>query len=162
MPKKFGQGKKFLVEKELVEGELTLRKLRLPAEARMTKASLLRWVALAMGLISPGESRDAVIPVLDALFYYQVKGRKAGVSEFKEYIDKNNYEPFSEKTIRYQLMKLRDMGLVEKDVNTYYFKKDAYTNDLKIGIFSSLDKNFGEIKGRLEEALSSLISQYLK
>lgn len=157
-----GQKSAVLAEAGLIEHELTIRKLRLPPEARLTKKSLLRWVALSLGLISPGETRDAIIPVLDALFYFQVKGRKAGVNEFKEYIDKQDYGGIGEKTLRYQLMKLRDIGFVEKEANTYYFVRDPYSNDLKSGIFSNLDKNYSATKGRLEEALSSLIAQYLQ
>ena len=151
---------KFIAEEDLIETEMTIRKMRLPSETRLTRKSLLRWFALSIGLITPGESRDAIIPVLDALFYYGVERRKAGVGEFKSYTDSQGYS-ITEKTIRYQLMKLRDLGLVEKEENTYYFKRDPYSNELKAGIFSALDATYSETKGRLEEALSSLIAQYM-
>ncbi len=149
----------FVIEKALIERELVLRKLRLPPESRLTRKALLRWVALSLGLITPGESRDAVIPVLDGLFNFHTKYRGASVSELMDYMASQEYT-VTEKTLRYQLMKLRQSGLVEKKENLYSFVKDPYSDDLKAGIFSSLDSVYSETKGRLEEAFSSLFSQY--
>ena len=149
----------FVIEKALIERELVLRKLRLPPESRLTRKSLLRWVALSLGLITPGESRDAVIPVLDALFSFHAKYRGASVSELMDYMLSQDYK-ITEKTLRYQLMKLRNTGLIEKKGNVYSFVRDPYSNDLKAGIFLSLDSVYSETKGRLEEAFSSLFSHY--
>lgn len=152
----------FAAEKGLIEGEMTIRRMRLPPEARLAKKSLLRWVALSMGLITPGESRDAAIPVLDALFHYQTRNQRPTTSEIKAYIDKS-YPEITEKTVRYQLGKLREAGLVEKSQNQYAFVKapDSQDGDLKAGIFLALDRHYGTTKGRLEEALTSLVAQYL-
>jgi len=149
----------FILEKGLIERELTLRKLRLPPDAKVTRKALLRWVALSLGLISPGESRDAVLPVLDGLFNFHVKRRGASVSELMDFMAAQGYE-VNEKTLRYQLMKLRDQGLVEKKENVYSFVKAPFSDDLKAGIFLVLDSTYSDTKGRLEEAFSSLFSQY--
>ncbi len=164
MPKDFGHGQNtFVAEQDLIENEMTVRKLRLPPEARLTRKSLLRWCALSMGLITPGESRDTIISILDGLFYYNLKGKKPTTRDLKIYIDEN-YEATTEKTIRYQLGKLRKQGLVESSQNQYYFVKapDAPEADLKAGIFLAMDRHYGQTKGRLQEALTSLIAQYLR
>ncbi|MFH1786546.1 MAG: hypothetical protein ABH829_02800 [archaeon] len=150
-----------VAEAELIEAEMTIRKMRLPPEARLTRKALIRWVALSLGLITPGESRDTILSILDALFYYNFRGKKPTTRDLKDYID-SNWEETTEKTIRYQLGKLRETGFLEKSENTYTFVKDpeAPEHDLKAGIFLALDKHFGQSKGRLLEALTSLQSQY--
>ena len=162
-PKDFGQSQNsFAAEQDLIEKEMTIRALRLPPEARLTKKSLLRWTALSLGLITPGESRDTIISILDALFFYQIKGRRPTTRDIKSYIDEN-YSETTEKTIRYQLGKLRETGFIEKNENTYSFVRapDAPDTDLKAGIFLAMDKHYGSTKGRLQEAITSLVSQYL-
>ena len=150
-----------VAEADLIESEMTLRQMRLPPEARLTRKSLLRWVALSLGLITPGESRDTILSILDALFYHNFKGKKPTTRDIKEYID-SNWSETTEKTIRYQLGKLRETGFVVKSENTYAFIRapDAHESDIKAGIFLALDKHYGHTKGRLLEALTSLQSQY--
>ena len=163
-PKDSGQSRNtFVAEQDLIEKEITLRQMRLPPEARLTRKSLLRWTALSLGLITPGESRDTIISILDALFYHQIKGRRPTTRDIKAYIDQN-YSETTEKTIRYQLGKLRESGFVEKSENTYSFIRapNAPDSDLKAGIFLAMDKHYGSTKGRLDEAITSLISQYLQ
>jgi len=163
-PKDSGQSQNsFAAEQGLIEGEMTLRQLRLPPEARLTRKSLLRWTALSLGLITPGESRDTIISILDALFHYQLRGRRPTTRDLKSYIDEH-YSETTEKTIRYQLGKLRKTGFIEKSENSYSFVRapDAPDSDLKAGIFLAMDKHYGTTKGRLEEAITSLISQYLQ
>jgi len=153
----------FAAEKDLIEKEMTFRQMRLPPEARLTKKSLLRWVALRLGLITPGESRDTIISLLDALFYYQIKGKTPTTRDIKAYIDEH-YSETTEKTIRYQLGKLRETGFIEKDANSYRFVRapEAAETDVRAGIFLAMDKHYGSTKGRLQEAITSLVSQYLQ
>jgi len=153
----------FAAEKDLIESEMTLRRLRLPPEARLTRKSLLRWVALSLGLITPGESRDTIISILDALFHYQVRGKSPTTRDIKAYIDQN-YSETTEKTIRYQLGKLRETGFIEKDANSYRFVRapNAPENDIRAGIFLAMDKHYVSSKNRLQDAITSLVSQYLQ
>ena len=60
-----------LNEAALIESEMTLRNLRLTAEVLETKRSAIRWLALSLGIINPGESRLGSLAVLDALVYFQ-------------------------------------------------------------------------------------------
>lgn len=153
----------FAAEKSLIEAEMTLRKMRLPPEARLTRKSLLRWVALSLGLITPGESRDTIISILDSLFYHQVRGKSPTTRDIKAYIDEH-YSETTEKTIRYQLGKLRETGFIEKDANSYRFVRapNAPETDIRAGIFLAMDKHYVSSKGRLQEAITSLVGQYLQ
>ena len=74
-------------ESNLIENELTLRDLRITKEVTETRRSVVRWLALAMGIISPGESRLTAVSVFDSLLYFQFTERKdPSVEELMEYI----------------------------------------------------------------------------
>ena len=60
-----------LGESELIEKELTLRNLRLTKEVLETRRSIVRWLALSLGVLNPGESRLSAVAVLDALVHYK-------------------------------------------------------------------------------------------
>jgi len=60
-----------LPEAELIRNTYIIREMDIPPQVKLTKRSLLRWLALSLGLISENESRSTVLDVLDALFYFQ-------------------------------------------------------------------------------------------
>ncbi|MEM3212124.1 MAG: hypothetical protein QXR85_02335, partial [Candidatus Micrarchaeaceae archaeon] len=60
-----------LNEAELIEKETIYRQLRIDAEALETRRSMARWLALSLGIINPGETRQSAVAVLDALVNYQ-------------------------------------------------------------------------------------------
>ena len=64
-------------ESDYIENAVTLRKLRLPDEVQMTRRGLVRWLALSMGLISPGETRQSVLSLLDGFLYFAFLDRQA-------------------------------------------------------------------------------------
>lgn len=102
-----------LSESGLIEKELTLRNLRLTKEVLETRRSIVRWLALSLGVLNPGESRLSGVSVLDALVHFQFVERvDPTVSEIGEYIGKN-WEQMNEKTLRYHLLRMKNMGLVE-------------------------------------------------
>ena len=57
-------------ESKLIRTELTLRELALSEETKLTRKALIRWMALALGLMAPNESRKLRLDVLEALFYF--------------------------------------------------------------------------------------------
>ena len=74
-------------ESKLIERELTIRNLRMTKEVTETRRSLVRWLALSLGVISPGESRLSAVSVLDAILYFQFSERKdPSVEELMTYI----------------------------------------------------------------------------
>lgn len=114
-----------LNEAELIERESTIRVLRLDSSVLETKRSLARWLALALGIINPGESRQSAVWVVDALVYYQfIKQEEPSVEELIQYIS-SNWEPINEKTLRYHLSRMKKMGLLENSQGRFYFKQPS-------------------------------------
>jgi hypothetical protein len=147
-----------LGEAELIEQELTIRNLRLSKEVLETRRSAVRWLALSLGILNPGESRLSSLAVLDSLVYYQfLKKQDPTVKELIEYISKN-WEPINEKTLRYHLLRLKKMGFVENEQGKFYFKApavgerfDAYS--WSSGVFESFYK---EIAGKVGDVVKEL------
>ncbi|MFC2175275.1 hypothetical protein ACFLQ2_05455 [archaeon] len=131
-------------EKELIKREYTVRDMRLPQETRLTKQSLLRWLCLSLGLLSPDESRQAVLPIMDSFLDLQFKGQKPTVSELSE----KSGQP--EKAVRYHMHRLVALGLAAEEKRRYFFVMDSSSDSL------SLAKSFKEHYS--ESLLSSLFS----
>lgn len=111
-----------LNEASLIESEITIRNLRLTNEVLETRRSAIRWLALSLGIINPGESRLSSLAVLDALVHFQfVKNSDPTVKELADYINKN-WEAINEKTLRYHLLRMKKMGYVENNSGKFYFK----------------------------------------
>lgn len=109
-----------LNESKLIEREITLRNMMITKEVTETRRSLVRWLALAMGIINPGESRLSAVAVLDSVLYFQFSERKdPSVQELSDYISKN-WEPMNEKTLRYHLLQLKKASVVDNSKGVYY------------------------------------------
>jgi len=110
-----------LPEAELIKEEFVLRNLLLPKDTKLTRIALIRWFALTIGLISPNETRDSLLKVLDALFYYQYKKNfDPRAEDIIEHIKVN------EKTVRYHLLQLQKKGLVERIKGNYRFSSSPF------------------------------------
>ncbi len=115
-------------EAKFIENEVTLRNLELSNEITETRRSLVRWLALSLGIISPGESRQSAVSVLDSLLYFHFGMQKEPtIEELKEYIGKN-WEDINEKTLRYHLLQLKKAGLIENSKGRYYIAKHETSN----------------------------------
>ncbi len=109
-----------LNESKFIEREITLRNMMLTKEVTETRRSLVRWLALALGIINPGESRQSAVAVLDSILYFQFVERKdPSVQELSEYISKN-WEPMNEKTLRYHLLQLSKAKVVSHSKGVYF------------------------------------------
>ena len=114
-----------LNESQLIEREITVRNLRLTKEVTETRRSLIRWLALALGVINPGESRQGAVSVLDAVLYFQFNQRRdATVQELSEYIG-TAWEPINEKTLRYHLLQLNRANIVQHSKGKYSLTQPA-------------------------------------
>lgn len=149
-----------LNESSLIEGELTLRKMRLTKEVLETKRSALRWLALSLGIINPGESRLSAVAVLDAMLNFQFnKKHDPKVPELLDYIS-SRWEPMNEKTLRYHLLRMKKMGLIDNSEGRFYFKRGASAPGMahepwNFNIFESYYKDvFINIKEVLKEISS--------
>lgn len=147
-------------EAALIEREFLIRDMQLTKEVRMTKKSLIRWLALALGLISPNESRKSILDLLEALFYFQFsENRDPDVHELAEHMRKNHEgASVSEKTILYHLLQLKNAGLVRREKSRYSFSVSPYSE--KGDVASSIEYNYKSRSDaaflKIQEALNSL------
>lgn len=109
-----------LNESKFIEREITLRNMMLTKEVVETRRSLVRWLALALGVINPGESRQSAVAVLDSILYFQfVEHKDPSVQELSDYIAKN-WEAMNEKTLRYHLLQLKNANIVNNSKGVYF------------------------------------------
>jgi hypothetical protein len=112
-------------ESKLIEREITIRNLAFSKEVSETRRSLIRWLALSLGVINPGESRQGAIAVLDSIMYFQFNEKKdPDVAEMMSYIEKN-WEPINEKTLRYHLLQLNKANIVKHSKGKYFLPQPA-------------------------------------
>lgn len=145
-------------ESNLIENELTLRDLRITSEVTETRRSIVRWLALSLGVISPGESRLTAVSVLDAMLYFQFSQRKdPSVEELTEYINKS-WSTINEKTLRYHLLQLKKTNILNNSKGKYFLVAptmgDRYDPDIWISNY--LDSQVNPIKEKLKIAIKEL------
>jgi len=97
--------------------------MQLPQEVKMTRKSLVRWLALSMGLVSPNESRTMMLELLEALFHFQFSEKKdPDVPDLMAFLEKEfDRSEDNEKAIRYHLLQLQNLGLIERKKGSYSF-----------------------------------------
>ena len=145
-------------ESKLIERELTLRDLRITKEVTETRRSIVRWLALALGVISPGESRLTAVSVLDAILYFQFSQKMdPTVDELMEYINKN-WGVINEKTLRYHLLQLSKANIVMHEKGRYFLERPAVGDryDADLWVSNYIDTQLGPIKQKLAVAMKEL------
>ncbi len=147
-----------IIESRLIEREHTFRNLKLTKEVFETKRSLVRWLALSIGVINPGESRLGAVPVLDAILNFQfVKKKDPTVPELLEYI-RDSWSEMNEKTLRYHLLQLKNMSLVDNAKGKYFLvmpeNGEKYSEQAWASYY--FDSEIGEIKSKVLEAVKAL------
>lgn len=109
--------------KEEPLNEITLRKYEKPYQ--LSKRELVKKACLSLGLLQPGDSRDIVVDILNALLDARKQKKELDSEEIKtkaiEARKKANLElrGIADSNIRRQLKKLRDLFIVEKFNNLY-------------------------------------------
>ncbi len=148
-------------ESELIENELTLRDLRITKEVTETRRSIVRWLALALGIISPGESRLTAVSVLDSILYFQFEEKRdPTVEEVMEYINRS-WGAINEKTLRYHLLQLKKTNILNNSKGKYFLTApdmgDRYDPGIWIGNY--LDSQIKPIREKLKIAMKELKSR---
>ncbi|VVB77004.1 Uncharacterised protein [uncultured archaeon] len=150
-----------LSESGLIEKELTLRNLRLTKEVLETRRSIARWLALSLGILNPGESRLSSVAVLDALMHFQfVEKSNPDVNALMLYIGKN-WEEINEKTLRYHLLRMKRMGLVENAQGKFCLRSPSVGDrfDAHTWAMSLYEKDYREIAAKVGDAITELKSK---
>lgn len=147
-----------LNEAELIEREMTLRNLRLTKEVLETRRSIARWLALSLGVINPGESRLSAVAVLDAMMNFQfMKQQDPTYDDLERYISEN-WEQMNEKTLRYHLLRMKKLGLIENSKGKFYLKPPSVGDRYDASVWAStlFNEEFRQISQKVAEAIKEL------
>ena len=144
------------ISKDIPLAEITLRRYEKPAN--ISDRELIRKLCLSIGLLQPGDSRDAVVDVLNVLIKAKKHQKNLTSDEVCSLVieDRKNLKlqmlGIASSNIRRQLKRLKDLLLAEKRLNAY-----------RIVEHSSLNEIFEErIERMLLPSISSRIKEYLK
>lgn len=151
-------------EAEFVRKTFTVRQMDLPPHVLDTKRSLIRWFALAFGLISEKESRSTILNVLDAVFQFQVSKKVSPTTlELLAHL-KESEKKIDEKLLRYHLKRLIDVGLLERRKSKLSFVVDpqADRGDLVKGFEHNIGGPMQESLKRISFALAKIDEKYRK
>lgn len=147
-----------LNESGLIEREVTLRNLRMTKEVTETRRSIIRWLALTLGVISPGESRLSAVSVLDAMLHFQFDERKEpSVPDIMDYIT-TQWEGMNEKTLRYHLLQLKKMNIISSEKMRYslVWPDIGEKYDAEAWINGYIDREIIPIKNKVNMAMKEL------
>lgn len=141
-------------ESKFIKSEIIVREMALSDDAKLTKKSLIRWIALSLGLITQNESRTIVFDVLEALMNFHIKKIQPSTQEIIEEI-KYSGANADEKSIYYHLLKMKEMGLIQRKKGKYFF------GEFGEGKLAQIIKKVYRVKfenafGSIEEALNAI------
>lgn len=146
-------------ESKYINSEFSFREMALPDEVRLTRRSLVRWVALSLGMISPNESRKLVIDLLDALFYFHSKGQNPTTAEILQKLEETTGSKPNEKAVYYHLLKMKDAGVLARKDMRYYFV-DFEGGKLSEVFRRYYNEKLGKLFVKLEAAFGTLEKSY--
>lgn len=119
------------VSKDTPLAELTLRKYERPGD--LTDRELVRKVCLSLGVLQPGDSRDVIVDILHVL----LTAEKPLTSKEIEHRTIDAREEagvqvigVAPSNIRRQVLRLRDIFLIEKVKNTYRVRENQKLGNL--------------------------------
>jgi hypothetical protein len=140
--------------------EITLRKYEKPQGLKGRE--LIRKLCLSLGLLQPGDSRDVVVDVLQVM----LESKKELASPDIEILTIQNREKHNlqalgvaPSNIRRQLLRLRDLFIVEKIGNNYRINENAKLSEL---FREKLEKYYlDSMLSRVREYVSEVDKQFL-
>ncbi|MCX8158438.1 MAG: hypothetical protein N3D73_02110 [Candidatus Diapherotrites archaeon] len=148
-------------ERELIRVTYVLRDMELPTEVMLTKKSMLRWFALAFGLVAPNDSRNKIIDILDIVFNNSFNNEAIEADQVYEEMKRKNIK-VSNKLVRYHLKNLCDLGLLEKRGKKYFICSAEIGNkdDIKLGYEEKVATRIKKINDKIALALEKLKEKY--
>jgi len=112
-------------ESQLIRGECLVRDLQFSEDVKLTRKGLVRYLALSLGLISQNETRAGLLEVFEALLFFHYEKRESRTDpdihmllEKIAEIKKNEPNP---KAVRYHLLQLKKLGIIETKRRKYRF-----------------------------------------
>jgi DNA-binding transcriptional ArsR family regulator len=115
-------------ESRLIKSELTIRELALPDDVLIARKSLIRWVALSLGMILPNESRTLILDIIDVIFEFHVKGESPTTKDIIARLEENSKEKQNSKAVYYHLQKLKEAGIIKRKKGRYQLGEGEESN----------------------------------
>jgi len=141
--------------------EITLRKYEKPTSK--DERELVRKLCLSLGLLQPGDSRDIVVDVLQVVLEAE---EELTSTEVEQRVKKKREEQklqmlgVAPSNIRRQLLRLRDLFIVEKVKNNYRIRENAKLSTI---FTESIEEYFlDSILKRVKEYVSEVDNVFLK
>jgi len=106
-------------ESRLIRSELTIRELALPDDVLLAKKSLIRWIALSLGLIHPNESRRLLLDILEVLFECHAKNESPTTKDIVDRLGILSKEKPTIKAVYYHLQRLMECGVLTRRKGRY-------------------------------------------
>lgn len=146
-------------ESKLIKSEITLRDLSLPDDIKLARKSLIRWLALSLGLISPNESRRLLLGILDVLISFHVKNEQPTTVQILDALEKSGEKKCHPKAVYYHLLRLKESGFILRKKGRYHIGDGDSGNLSQIfrRIYSQKSEN---VFKKIDEAFSSVESGY--
>ena len=136
-------------ESRLIRSELTIREMALPEDVLLARKSLIRWVALSLGMILPNESRRLLLDILEALIEFHVKDEAPTTKDIIARLEESTKAKQNPKAVYYHLLRLKEMGILSRRKGRYYLGDGEKKNLSQIfrdfymkkadGAFSNID-----------------------
>ena len=143
-------------EAHLIRGECLVRELQFNEDVKLTRKALVRWLALSLGLISPNETRAGLLEVLEALLYFHFKRRHGGedpdIYQLLEKVKEIRKDEPNPKAVRYHLLQLKKLGIIEAKKRKYRFalspmqEDDSLASALSYVYRQRMDSSFEKIR----------------
>ena len=143
-----------LPESKLIRSELTVRELALPEEVLLARKSLVRWLALSLGLIMPNESRKLLLDILDVLLEFHVKNESPTTKDILARLEETTKEKQNPKAVYYHLLRLKNFGILVRVKGRYQLGEGNSRNlkDLFRGFYmKKADAAFSNIGTALDK-----------
>ncbi|MEM2137918.1 MAG: hypothetical protein QW568_02425 [Candidatus Anstonellaceae archaeon] len=112
-------------ESQLIRSECLVRDLQFSEDVKLTRKGLVRWLALSLGLISPKESRTGLLEVFEALLFFHFNKKDShsepDIHQILEKIKEIKKGEPNPKAVRYHLLQLKKLGIIETKKRKYRF-----------------------------------------
>jgi len=151
-----------LPESELIKEEIVLRDLKLSREVMLSKKSMIRWLALSLGLISPNETRTLMLDVFEVLLYFHFKRKNPNIHDILGRLGKRKKEEPNPKAVRYHLLQLKHKGIIDSKQRKYLFITGSLpeNSDLSSSLKDNYNKTLESSFKKIEKVLKALERSY--
>lgn len=108
--------------------DIALRKFEKPEN--LSFQVLMRKFCISIGLLQPGDGRDSVVDLVSLLIKAQRVKRYLTIEEIYKFMLSINKQGTAQSNVRRNLLRLKDLGFVEKTGNGYRIREWLTLGDL--------------------------------